>query len=196
MIEGNLARDEIREETIHGIPVMSPRPVINHTLVSRRIVRIFEDHLQGKPCVPFPDNVDVHLTEEDTVVPDAFVVCDRSKIRWGAVYGAPDLAVEVLSPRTAKRDRTDKRELYERCGVREYWLADPAAKSIEQYLLRDGVLRLEEVYTWYADWELEEMDPREREEIPRSFRCGIFPDLEVRLDDIFRDLLQAPSYGG
>ena len=77
--------------------------------------------------------VDVVLSDHDVVQPDLlFVSRDRDAIRTPAnLQGAPDLAVEVLSPGTEGYDRGYKRELYARHGVREYWLVDPDLETIE-----------------------------------------------------------------
>ncbi|WP_267896194.1 Uma2 family endonuclease [Geobacillus thermoleovorans] len=63
-------------------------------------------------------------TKNVTVLPDLSIICDRTKLRQGRCYGAPDLVVEVLSPSTARNDRLLKRHYYEKAGVREYWLVD------------------------------------------------------------------------
>ena len=79
---------------------------------------------------------DVHLSENDCVIPDVMIVCNSDIIKDNAIYGAPDLIVEVLSPGTEKRDRGYKKDLYERCGVREYWIVDPVSLTVEVYLLK------------------------------------------------------------
>ena len=117
------------------------------------------------------------------------VVCDREKIQEDGVHGAPDLVVEVLSPSTAKRDRVDKKAVYERCGVREYWLVDPKNRTIEQYLLRDGKLELHTVHASYTDFELERMSEKEKAEIITHFKCSLYDDFDISLDEIFSGLL-------
>ena len=91
------------------------------------------------------------ILREDTVLqPDIlFVGKERSGvILEEGIRGAPDLVVEVLSRATAKRDRTYKKTLYARYGVTEYWLVDPATKSIE--LLKLGGHGFSQVarYVW------------------------------------------------
>ncbi|MDA7026445.1 Uma2 family endonuclease [Bacillus sp. CLL-7-23] len=61
--------------------------------------------------------------------------------------GAPDLVIEIISPATAKIDRLDKRLTYQRSGVKEYWIVDPANQSVEVYLLENGILELNNVYS-------------------------------------------------
>jgi len=77
--------------------------------------------------------------EVDSVVqPDLSVVCDASKLRDDFVRGAPDLAVEVLSPWTSAKDQRQKYWLYERSGVREYWTVDPGLRCVRRYVLEGG----------------------------------------------------------
>ena len=183
----NLAyREEFWEELIGGkLVAMSPRPAINHSRVSGNIYTIFGSFLRGKPCEAFADGVDLYLSEENQYIPDGMVVCDPDKIRPNGVYGAPDLVVEILSPSTARYDRGQKKDAYEKYGVREYWIVDPANKTVEQYLLRDGKLHLHEAYAILPDWMLETMKPEERAAVVTEFSCSLFDDLTIRLEDVF-----------
>ncbi|MBI3660714.1 Uma2 family endonuclease [Candidatus Acetothermia bacterium] len=81
--------------------------------------------------------IDVVLSNEDVVQPDiVFISKDRlSIIREEAIHGAPDLLIEILSPSTAERDRTLKKTLYARSGVKEFWIVDPVTKAIEVFTL-------------------------------------------------------------
>jgi Uma2 family endonuclease len=74
------------------------------------------------------------------VQPDVFVVCDRAKITEANIQGAPDLVIEVVSPSTGIKDKREKRHLYEKFGVREYLLVDPALKSVERFTLGTDAL--------------------------------------------------------
>lgn len=84
--------------------------------------------------------LDVHLDEDNILQPDViFIRNDRLHlIRDGYIYGAPDLVVEILSESTGKRDKTIKKAAYEQFGVKEYWLADPIYRTVEQFVLSDG----------------------------------------------------------
>ena len=190
-MNGNLAyQDEIRDELIDGkLVAMSPRPVVNHNRIAFRIAHLFENYLEGRKCIALADGVDVHLTEKDIFVPDMMVVCEREKIKYDGVYGAPDLVVEVLSPSTAKRDKGYKKDVYEKCGVREYWLVEPVGKSIEVYLLKDCDYVLDEVYTVYPEAHLESMSEEDRAAIPTKFKCSLYDDFEITLTDVFSGLL-------
>ena len=158
-------------------------------VISGNIYHIFRDYLRGKPCRAIMDGAYVYLTDEDTFVPDMMVVCDRNKIRRDGVHGAPDLVVEVLSPSTAKRDLTIKKDIYGKCGVREYWIVSPNDQFIQQYLLQDGELRLHNVYGGSPSWEATERKLENRPEMPASFQCSLFADLDIRLEDVFADVI-------
>jgi Uma2 family endonuclease len=187
----NLAyQEEIWEELIDGkIVAMSPRPAVNHTRVSGMIYYIFQSYLKGKRCIPFPDGIDLYLTEKDHFIPDMMIVCDRSKIKTNGIYGAPDLVVEVLSPSTAKNDRGYKKDAYAAAGVKEYWIVDTANKLVEQYLLEDKQYVLHEIYVVYSEDMLEKMNNEERAAIVKEFKCSLYDDLLISLEDIFADML-------
>jgi len=185
-MNSNLAyQEERREELIDGEIVMMAPASVNHNFISFNIARIFGNYLYGKKCTPFADGTTVYLTEKDRFVPDMMVVCDQSKVRWDGVHGAPDLVVEVLSPSTAKNDRKHKKDVYAGSGVREYWLVNPVDKSVEQYFLEDGQLVLHEIYTQYPDYMWEKMTEAERAAVVTRFKCSLFEDLEISLEDIF-----------
>lgn len=174
------------EECLDGkIVAMSPRPIVNHNRIIGNLHHIFFHYLQGKRCEVFFDEVDVTLTERDRVIPDLMIVCDPEKIHADGVYGAPDLIVEVLSPGTAKRDRGYKKDLYERCGVQEYWIVSPTDDSIEVYRLEQGKYRLAHLYAILPDCVWDKMTDEEKAEMPGEFRCSLFEDLTISLADVF-----------
>lgn len=187
----NLAyQEEYKEEMLNGeIVLMSPSPTVNHNIISENICTIFKVYLKGKPCIPFGDGTDLHLTDKDCFVPDGMIVCDRNKIKTTGVYGAPNLVLEILSPSTSKRDRGYKKNLYEKCGVTEYWIVSPKERSIEVYLLKDGKYILDNIYIDYPDYELERMTEEEKANVITDFKCHLYDDLIISLDDIFSDTL-------
>ena len=183
----NLAyQDDRREELINGkVVAMSPRPTFNHNQISYNIATTFANYLRGRICTPIADGMDLYLTEEDRFVPDFMVVCDPEKIRHDGVHGAPDLVVEVLSPSTIRNDKTRKKDVYARCGVREYWLVSPDEKSVEIYLSSGSELILHDIFSLYPDWMLEKMSEEERAAVETHFKCSLFDDLEISLEEIF-----------
>ena len=187
----NLAyREQRKEELIDGKIVAMAPASSEHTYFSDNILVIFKNYLKGKRCVPFGDSLLVHLSDKDKFIPDVMVVCGRSKIKKNYVEGAPDLAVEVLSLRTMKYDRGKKMKAYEAAGVPEYWLVDWQGKSIEVYLLEDGAYHLDNVYVLYSSGDLEIMKDEEKAELVTEFKCHLFDDLIIRLEDIFDDDLR------
>ena len=137
--------DEERWELIHGVAYdMSPAPGSRHQEVLGTIFRRIADVTDSMPCRTYVAPFDVRLSEEarsaasddgaDTVVqPDISVFCDRSLIDERGAHGAPDLVVEVLSPTTAHKDQTEKLRLYERVGVKEYWIVNAEAEYVMVY---------------------------------------------------------------
>lgn len=147
--------EDLRYELIDGTAyAMSPAPDLAHQDVAGEIYRQAANLLRGKPCRAFIAPVDVRLPKQneaderiDTVVqPDVLVVCDSSKLDRRGVRGAPDWIVEVLSPSTAGHDQIKKRALYERHGVKEYWLIHPMDRVLTIYLLNDGEYGKPELY--------------------------------------------------
>jgi Uma2 family endonuclease len=145
-----------RWELVDGIPYnMSPAPSSIHQEVSGNIFRLFGNYLFNKPCGVYSAPFDVRLSEKEedqeifhVVQPDIVIICDPHKIDKRGAKGAPDLIVEVLSPGTAvKRDRMDKFYLYEKYGVREYWIVDPLHETIEVYLLQENHFGKQQLFT-------------------------------------------------
>jgi len=128
-----------RWELIDGIAYdMSPAPSRSHQELVTEFIYQFRRYLQDKPCRIYAAPFDVRLPqgdeaddEIDTVVqPDLVVVCDRSKLDEKGCRGAPDLVIEILSPYTAHKDLNEKFRLYERVGVKEYWIVHPLDRTV------------------------------------------------------------------
>jgi Uma2 family endonuclease len=183
---------EKREELINGKIVMMASPVTNHAVIVGNIHRIFSTYLRGRICKSYPGGIDVNLTPKDRFVPDVLIVCRKNKdvLKKNAVYGAPDLIVEVLSPSTAKFDKGYKKNLYEMCGVSEYWIVDPVSCSIDVYILVDGKYELDNVYRMLPDYEIEAMENAKKEVI-YEFKVSLegFEDLTVNIAEIFEDMI-------
>lgn len=176
-------------ELIEGkVYLMSPQPLVQHNYVVTNIGRIFATYLLGKTCRAFVDGVDVYLDEKNHYVPDAMIVCDRSKIRRRGIYGAPDLVVEVLSPSTMMHDRGPKMRHYAEAGVREYWLITPEARTVEVYLNQDGRLELAATYADYLEEDLEAMTEEERAAVATEIPVSLYDDFRVSVKDIFLDV--------
>ena len=136
-----------RIELIYGDPFMMAPPVRVHQAAITALVGQLYDYLKEKTCKVYPAPFAVRLFEKngdypedvDTMVePDISVVCDPSKLDDKGCKGAPDLVMEILSPTTQRHDRFTKFNLYQRAGILEYWIVDPASKSVQVFVLDDG----------------------------------------------------------
>ncbi|MSN26855.1 MAG: Uma2 family endonuclease [Geobacter sp.] len=141
--------DGERWELIDGVPYnMTPAPVRKHQGILMRVSLVVGNFLAGKPCrayfapfdVRFPDSSEQNDSDVPTVVqPDLVVICDEKKLDDRGCRGAPDLVVEILSPSTSRKDIGAKFRLYERHGVREYWIIHPAEESLMVFAIgEDG----------------------------------------------------------
>ena len=138
------ASTDRRYELIDGDLYMNPSPTVAHQVISRNLALRLHEHVSSRRCglVLFAP-LDVVLGEGEArsvVQPDIlFVSNERAGIvTEDEIIGAPDLVVEILSPRTAKRDVGIKKALYARSGVREYWIVDARLEGIEVFSLGES----------------------------------------------------------
>ncbi len=130
--------DGRRHEIIDGEHLVTPSPNTRHQAVSRNLLFAIESFLRRSLIGEIYDApFDVVLSESDVVQPDLLVVLkERSGIITDKnVRGAPDLVVEIISETTRRTDEIIKRKLYERHGVREYWIVDPELETAKVYRL-------------------------------------------------------------
>lgn len=135
-----MPEDNRRREVIDGELIVSPSPTDRHQDIVGRLFRVIADYLDhARLGRVFIAPLDTILEHEQVLQPDVLYISKaRAAIvdRW--VYGAPDLAVEILSESTRRRDEVRKRQLYEQFGVSEYWIVDPEADHVIVYRLADG----------------------------------------------------------
>ena len=149
--------DEQRYEIIEGkVYSMSPAPDRLHQQVSVEILGQFYNYLADKKCEIYSAPFDVRLPEgnesdqdiKTVVQPDLAVICDLDKLDKRGCRGAPDLIIEIISPSTEKKDKNIKKRLYEKHGVREYWLVDYNENHVQVYRLsEDNGYGKPELYT-------------------------------------------------
>ncbi len=120
-------------QLINNNLVMSPAPSDPHQKILMRISsKLFDyvdTHQLGEVRVaPY----DVYFNKRNVYQPDIVFIANENikNIQEKGLFGAPDLVIEILSPKTAKYDLEDKRDVYERYGVKEYWAVDPASKQV------------------------------------------------------------------
>ena len=138
-----------RYELLDGELILVASPNEGHQIVSIELGSLMHYHAKAEDLGRvFQAPLDIMFSDSEVVQPDImFISKERERIRTGAnVQGAPDLVVEILSPSSLKRDWEDKRELYAKYGVKEYWIADPVHKMVSVMLLKDGILELAGTY--------------------------------------------------
>ncbi len=121
--------DGVHRKLIDGKIFVTPSPVTRHQRLVTRLTISLGNHLDAHPDQGevFTARLDVVMTAHDVVEPDLLVVLgdQRDILNDKNIRGAPALVIEVLSPGTRRRDQTLKRRLFDREGVREYWIVDP-----------------------------------------------------------------------
>ena len=176
-------------EIIGGKKIMAPAANLTHSGIIMRLGMIIGTHLSNnKIGYVYPDDVDVHFSDGSLYKPDLVVVLkSNEKILAGQknIFGAPDMVVEVLSKSTRRNDLTIKKDTYEAQGVREYWIVDPWAKSIDVYLLRDGKYFLEDEYILFDQDDLEDLSEEEKAAVKNEVPVHIVDGLTIPLEFIF-----------
>jgi Uma2 family endonuclease len=165
--------DEILEY-IDGIVYNQASPSTIHQRISVNFTAEFRNYFKNKQCELFHAPFDVQLKNEkeeydSKVIPDITLICDKSGLNDKNYIGVPTLIVEILSPSNQSHDLITKMNLYQRFGVKEYWIVNPKLNSIQIYGLNE-------------DGSYEQVGVYKNNEVASS---GIFSDLNVNLDDIF-----------
>jgi len=166
--------DGRRHELIDGEHYVTAAPNLKHQTAALNLAGDLRNFVRPRDLGRvWAAPTDVVLSEFDVVQPDVLFV-SKARLHLAAegenLQGAPDLVVEVLSPRTRRTDVITKRHLYEKFGVQEYWMVDPELETIEIYRLREGAFRREaELST-------------ENEDVATT---PLLPGLEIALTEIF-----------
>lgn len=185
--------NDIRDdyEIIEGVKFMSPSPSIMHNkVVARLMFTIGTYAVINKLGFAFSDNLDVHFPDGSLFRPDfIFVSAEKSKFvvedERGTLHGVPDMVAEIFSRSTMKRDLGIKKDIYERNGVKEYWIINPWSESIEVYLLHDGKYELDDVYQNYSELDLENLTDEERSEVKFEIPVAILDGFKIKIKNIF-----------
>jgi Uma2 family endonuclease len=175
--------DKERWEIINGVAYnMTPAPSTQHQRVAGELFVQIHNFLVDKECQVFFAPFDVRLLEAEadrddnedekntaTVVqPDITIICDPENLDEKGCKGPPDLIVEITSPSTATKDHIEKLALYEKHGVREYWIVQPVDKIIYVYELENAKYGKPDVYGGSG-----------------TMQCSIFQDLKINLGKVF-----------
>ena len=146
----SLPDDGHRYEIVNGILIdITATPGIPHQKVVQRLLRylvprVLDAGLGELLIAP----LDVELSPKTVLQPDVVIVLNAGldKVTETHVIGAPDLVIEVVTPRTAVYDRTVKREAYALAGVAEYWLVDRTDRTVEVLTLKKNTYLSEGVF--------------------------------------------------
>lgn len=137
-----LPEDNLRHELLRGEHVVTPSPAVRHQRIVTSLMAQMIPVLENSGFMILTSPADLQLEQKTLVQPDLFVVEDTGFEHWRDAP-TPVLAVEILSPSTASRDRGIKRQIYMESGVREYWIVDIDSRGIERW--RSGDARPEVV---------------------------------------------------
>lgn len=136
-----LPDDSKRYEVLNGELIMAPAPTTAHQRLSLNlsvelVLFLKKEKLGELFYAPF----DVVLDDNNIVQPDIVFVTNEKKdiVTDNNIKGTPDLLIEILSPSTGYYDLVEKKEIYEKFGVKEYWIIDPQKKWIEIYSLKQN----------------------------------------------------------
>ncbi len=175
-----------KQEKINGeIYNMFPSPDYQHGIVNNNINTIIKKGLKGSLCLVFMENLDYKYQPEHSdnyVIPDVMIICDRKRLKGGSCTGVPNFIVETLSPSTAMRDLTIKKDIYEAAGVQEYWVVSCKERGIQIYYLENGRYILKNSYILEDD--IENIHYNGKTEIPLK----AFPHIKMTLEDIFEGI--------
>ena len=131
--------DGKRYEILNGELIMSPSPTTLHQRVAGKLFIELKTFVEKNNLGEvFISPYDVILNDDDIVQPDIIFVSNENEniITEENIKGSPDLLIEILSPSTGYYDLVEKKDIYEKSGIKEYWIVDPQKKWIEVYSLK------------------------------------------------------------
>ena len=178
-------------EIIEGVKFMAPSADMGHGNTTANLVTIIGGYARtNKLGICFADNMDVHFPDGSLFKPDfIFVSAANEKLfldkKRMTLHGVPDMVAEIFSRSTMKRDVGIKKDVYERNGVKEYWIIDPWRETIDVYLLRDGKYELDGHYENWSDDELLRLTDEERAEIKSEIPVAVLDGFKVKIRNIF-----------
>lgn len=177
-------REERKKEKINGIEYIVSSSEYRHSIVNGNIYCLIRKGMNNH-CLPFMGNLDYKYQaqeNDDYVIPDVMIVCDRKHLKGGSYTGTPRFIVETLSPATALRDRTVKKDIYQNAGIEEYWIVSPKERAVEIYYLEDGKYELKYSYVLQDD-------PEEKHyNADAVVTLKEFPNITMTLADIFENV--------
>ena len=161
-------------QLIEGELVMTPAPNPRHQIILGRLFRTISEFVEEKKAgIVLISPIDLYLDDENAFQPDLVYLSEERKaiIKKDGIYGAPDIVIEILSPSTAHYDLREKFKVYERTGVREYWIVDPDMKTVEVYINDGGAFSL-----------------KYKVEVKGEVGSTVLENFKIKLEEIFTDL--------
>lgn len=172
----------IKTEKIDGVIFnMSPSGGFRHSQINGNIYHALKRQLKDSICFVSMENLDLYLSDNEYLIPDIMLICDRQRVKNDKYRGVPRFVAETLSSRTALRDRTVKMEKYAKLGVDEYWIVAPKECSVEIYYLEDNQYQLKDSYI------LEECETDEGYNADAVLTLRAMPSVMIALKEIFED---------
>jgi Uma2 family endonuclease len=167
----SMPEDGKRYQLIEGELIVAPAPNTFHQFVQRNLLTLLQNYLLqnpigsvlGAPC-------DVYLDDHNVYQPDLLYLTREhvTRIQHEGIHGAPDLAIEILSPSTAGLDRR-KRGHFAAAGTVEFWQIDPALRQIQRFVFSENVAK-----------------PVVLIDEPETFSSPLFPNLTIATSEVFR----------
>ena len=178
-------------EIIGGEKFMAPSPGWGHVNVTANLVKIIGNYASiNKLGVVAADNFDVHFPDGNLFKPDfIFVSAAKAKSLFesknSTLHGVPDMVAEIFSRSTMKRDVGIKKDVYERNGVKEYWMIDPWRETVEVCLLRGGKYEFGGLYQNWSEDELARLTDAERAEVESEIPVDVLDGFKIKIKNIF-----------
>ena len=165
--------EEERIEVYEGVPYAMASPSQMHQTLLSELHLIIGNYLKSKkaPCRLFPAPFDVKLNDKPLTIvqPDLMIVCDKNKLDGKRCNGAPDFIIEIVSPGHPSDDYVRKLYYYQNYGVREYWIVDPARKTVTVNYFEKDLFNI--TYTFDA-----------------TVKVNIYDDLLINFSEIMTDI--------
>lgn len=164
-------RSDIRMEYFNGEIYYQASPSVAHQSIVTKLAVELGLYFRGKECQLFVAPLDIifqNEAEKHVSQPDLTIICDKKGFTENSYTGIPTIVIEVLSPSTSSIDYITKMNIYMKFGVKEYWIVSPKNKTIEVFVLEDGVYGEPIIYM-----------------INGIVKSTVFTDLEIDLANIF-----------
>jgi len=170
--------DIMYAEILNGIKVKMSRPKLNHIKATGNIHHYLYSQFREKYVIIIEPNL--YIGEKDLFFPD-LVICREEIVKEDGIYEPPELIIEILSPSTHNKDKQYKFHKYFDFGVKEYWLVEPNSGIVDIYADRE----LWDTFRYVTESDYKMLSDDQKEDIKTHVKSNVFPDLELKLEDVF-----------